>query len=194
MSEIAPAPAPKALPQSSSIFPIAMLALVGVIVLGGIVLDRMGYFQRDLRKMAPDVTFYDRDGGAVRLADYRGKVVLLNFWATWCGPCVVEAPSLAALSDELKRKLPDVVILAPALDDKGFKATDPFVAKLHLESLAVFHDKKKEAFKFGTRKLPETWLISRDGEILDRFVGEVDWSDPQIYALLEKVAKKGTPT
>lgn len=186
MSETAPEL--RALPKSSSLMPVALLAIVGLVVLGGVLLDRAGYFQRDHRKMAPDVTFYARDGKPVHLTDYRGKVVLLNFWATWCAPCVAEAPSLAALSDELKRTLPDVVILAPALDDSGFKAIDPFVEKLHIETLAVVHDKKKEAFEFGTRKLPETWLISRDGEILERFVGEVDWAHPDIMKLLEKVA------
>jgi len=130
------APELRALPKSSSLMPVALLAIVGLVVLGGVLLDRAGYFQRDHRKMAPDVTFYARDGKPVHLTDYRGKVVLLNFWATWCAPCVAEAPSLAALSDELKRTLPDVVILAPALDDSGFKAIDPFVEKLHIETLA----------------------------------------------------------
>lgn len=181
-------PAPRELPASSRMMPMAILAVVGAVVLGGVALDQAGYFQRDHRKMAPDVTFYARDGKPVHLEDYRGKVVLLNFWATWCAPCVAEAPSLAALSDELKRSLPEVVILAPALDEQGFKAIDPFVEKLRIQSLAVVHDKKKEAFEFGTRKLPETWLISRDGEILERFVGEVDWTHPDIMKLLQKVA------
>jgi thiol-disulfide isomerase/thioredoxin len=191
MSETASPAEPRSLSRSSSIAPIAILAAIGVVVLVGIGLDQAGVWGGPKKRMAPDVTFYDRGGKPVSLSDYRGKVVLLNFWATWCGPCVEEAPSLDALSRHLASALPEVVILAPALDDEGFKAIDPFVEKLKLGSLAVVHDKKKEAFKFGTRKLPETWLLSRDGEILERFVGSIDYSSPEMFALLEKVAKQG---
>jgi hypothetical protein len=91
----------------------------------------------------------------------------------------------------LKVEMPDVVVLAPALDDEGFQAVDPFVEKLRLTSLDVVHDKKKDAFKFGTRKLPETWLLSREGEIIERFVGSLDWSRPEVYKMLQRVAKEG---
>lgn len=170
---------------------LAVLVVVGLLALG-IALDRTVFRGSGPKKrMAPEVTFYDRAGAPVRLSDYQGKVVLLNFWATWCGPCVDEAPSLDALAGQLRRELPDVVVLAPALDDEGFQAVDPFVSRLKLSSLAVLHDKKKEAFKFGTRKLPETWLIARDGEIVERFVGAWNWEKPEIYALLERVAREG---
>ena len=192
MSDAVPPAGPRSLSRSSSIAPIAILAVIGLVVLGGIALDQSGVWGSGPKKRyAPDVTFYDRGGKPVELSDYEGKVVLLNFWATWCGPCVDEAPSLDALARHLASDLPDVVILAPALDDEGFEAIDPFVEKLDLGSLAVVHDKEKEAFKFGTRKLPETWLISREGEILERFVGSIDWSSPDVFAMLEKVAKRG---
>ena len=169
----------------------AVLAVVGLLA-AGIVLDRMYFRKHGPKKhMAPEVTFYDRGGKPVSLEDYRGKVVLLNFWATWCGPCVEEAPSLDSLSAQLKRELPDVVVLAPALDDEGFEAVDPFVEKLNLSSITIVHDKDREAFKFGTRKLPETWLIARDGEIVERFVGAYDWTRPEIFELLKKVAEEG---
>ena len=179
------------LPRAKSLAPVLALALIGVLVLSGVLLDQFYFKNQPRKRLAPDVTFYDRNGGEVTLESFRGKVVLLNFWATWCAPCIDEAPSLDRLAATLQRDLPDVVVLAPALDDEGFKAVDPFLQKLRLESLQVVHDKKRGAHEFGTKKLPETWLIARDGEILERFVGARDWTNPDIYKLLEKAAKDG---
>lgn len=191
MSESVPANE-RALPPSSRVMPLAILAVIGLVVIGGVVLDQSGVWgSGPKRRVAPDATFYDHDGKPVRLSDYHGKIVLLNFWATWCGPCIEEAPSLDALAARLRNDLPDVVVLAPALDDEGFPAIDPFVEKLRLSNLTVVHDKKKDAFKFGTRKLPETWLISREGEIIERFVGALDWSRPEVFGMLQRVEQLG---
>lgn len=192
---------PTPLPAKNRVLPLAIFALIGVIVLLGIAVDQNAGGLRDSlvkagvwgprKRVAPDVVFYDRAGKRVALEDFRGKVVLLNFWATWCGPCIDEAPSLDWLAGELKRDLPDVVVLAPALDDQGFTAIDPFVEKLKLDQMVIVHDKDRGAWEFGTRKLPETWLIGRDGEIVERFVGALDWSRPEVRKLLEQVATRG---
>ena len=192
---------PTPLPAKNRVLPLVIFAAIGVLVLGGIAVDQNVGGVRDAltkagvwgprKRYAPDVAFYARDGKRVALEDFRGKVVLLNFWATWCGPCIEEAPSLDWLAGEMKREMPDdVVILAPALDDQGFTAIDPFVEKLALDQMVIVHDKDRGAWEFGTRKLPETWLISRDGEILERFVGALDWSRPEVRKMLETVAKK----
>ena len=90
--------------------------------------------------LAPDVVFVDHSGNAVRLADYRGKIVLMNFWATWCPPCIEETPSFDRLAARLKKDRPDIAILAASLDDDGWNAVDPFVAKMHVSSLPIVLD------------------------------------------------------
>ncbi|HVO31058.1 MAG TPA: TlpA disulfide reductase family protein, partial [bacterium] len=138
----------------------------------------------------------------VRLADYRGKIVLMNFFATWCGPCVEETPSFDRLAARLKKDRPDIAILAASLDDDGWTSVDPFLAKMHAGSLPVVLDATPagggryavgtQAAKFKTFKLPETWVISRDGRILKRFIGAQDWDDPQLIPYLEGLDRGST--
>ncbi len=168
---------------------LAVLAVCGLLALG-LVLERTVFRDRaPSRRAAPEAIFLNRQGRPVALSDYRGKVVLLNFWATWCPPCVEEVPSLERLAAELKRSAPGVEVIAPALDDQGFSVIDPFVKRMGVQSFTVLHDRNKHAFRFGTRKLPETWLIGPDGEILDRFVGPREWDDPRFVAMLTKASR-----
>ena len=183
---------------------IAVLAFCGLIA-GGIVLERTVF--RDAgppaAKAAPSVTWKDHEGRNVSLEDFRGKYVLLNYWATWCPPCVEEVPSLDRLSATLAKSRPDIVVLAPSLDSDGWPVIDPFLAKMKVSSFTVVHDTKNTATKFGTRKLPETWLIAPDGTLMNpgqvpnatvrggRFVGPQRWDDPQVVGWFEALPGGG---
>ncbi len=114
------------------------------------------------RKAAPDFALKGADGKEVRLSDYRGKVVLLNFWATWCAPCRVEIPWFEEL--ERIRKDQGFAILGVSLDAEGWRAVGPFLAKLEVNYRMVIGD-DETAKQFGVTALPATFLIDREGRI-----------------------------
>ncbi len=137
----------------------------------------------DPPRPAPELGFTTRDGTPRRLADFRGRVVLVNLWATWCGPCVEEMPSL----DRLQAKLgPALTVLAISEDRPGESAVAPFLAKLKLGHLAVYLDPKNGAIKaFGVQGLPTSFLITRDGRVRAMLEGSADWDSPAMIARLK---------
>ena len=133
---------------------------------------------------APGTTFKDADGQRVTLATFRGRVVLLNFWATWCAPCILEMPSL----DRLQAALEDrgLAVLAVSIDRGGVKVIVPFAKRLGLERMGLYHDDKGALFKaFGVTGLPTTFLIDRRGRIVGAYPGAAEWDGPEARALIE---------
>jgi thiol-disulfide isomerase/thioredoxin len=133
---------------------------------------------------APPETFTALDGAPVRLADFKGRVVLLNFWATWCAPCIREMPSL----DRLQAALEDrgLAVLAVSIDRGGAKVVRPFAKRLGLDRLALYLDAKAALFKtFGVTGLPTTFLIDRQGDIVGAYAGAAEWDGPEARALIE---------
>jgi thiol-disulfide isomerase/thioredoxin len=124
-------------------------------------------------KPAPDFTLTDATGAALRLSDYKGKVVLLNFWATWCLPCKTEIPWFM----EFERKYPGLAVMGVSMDEDGWKAVRPYL-DAHKVSYRVAVDDGTMAAKYGgVDSLPETLLIGRDGRVIARHVGLVSRSD-----------------
>ncbi len=132
-------------------------------------------------KPAPDFTVSD-GLTTVHLASYRGHVVLLNFWATWCPPCIQEMPGLI----ELHHESPDLAILAVSVDEDPV-AYSSYIARRHVDLITVRDPAQKAANLFHTEGWPETYIIDRQGVIRRKIVGDPDWSNPEIRAFLKSL-------
>ncbi len=130
---------------------------------------------------APPYSLPDREGVAHSLADLSGRPVLLNFWASWCPPCLDEMPSLQKLAKDLEGT--DLAIVAVTLDESWDDATGAMEKTGFGEGILVLADPKREvALAFGTEKVPETYLIDRQGRIVHQFIGPRDWREPTLVA------------
>jgi peroxiredoxin len=129
---------------------------------------------------APDFTLSDGDR-TFSLHDLKGKVVVLNFWATWCPPCVEEMPSLAALQQKLKDH---VTVVAVSVDVDG-DAYHEFLKKHRVALLTLRDADQKSNSLYGTYKFPETYVIDRQGLLRRKFIGPVDWNNQEIQEYLK---------
>jgi len=132
---------------------------------------------------APALALTTRKGEAKQLADFEGRWLLVNLWATWCAPCVAEMPAL----DRLQAKLGDkLAILAISEDRRGAEVVDPFLAKAGIKNLAIFLDPKSAALnEFRVQGLPTSFLIGRDGKIVGKLEGAAQWDEEP---MLSKIA------
>jgi peroxiredoxin len=132
---------------------------------------------------APDFTVQDSDR-KVTLSQMRGQVVVLNFWATWCPPCVEEMPSLVEMQRRMKAKGVTVVAVSIDVDENAYHQ---FV-KDHGVNLLTVRDPDQKAPKlYGTMGWPETYIIDRNGVTRRKFIGAVDWTEPEIADFLSKM-------
>lgn len=132
---------------------------------------------------APDFTVQDADR-AVKLSDFRGQVVVLNFWATWCPPCVEEMPSLVEMQRRMKAKGITVVGVSVDVDQNAYHQ---FLKDHNVNLLTVRDPGQKSNNLYGTFKFPETYIIDRNGVMRRKFIGAVDWTEPEITDFLEKL-------
>ncbi len=132
---------------------------------------------------APDFTVQDSDH-KVTLSQFRGQVVVLNFWATWCPPCVEETPSLVRLQGLLKSK--GVVVLAVSIDEDD-SAYHKFLKDYGVNMVTVRDPSRKASSLYGTFGWPESYIIDRQGVIRRKFIGAVDWTSPEITDYLSKL-------
>jgi thiol-disulfide isomerase/thioredoxin len=134
-------------------------------------------------KPAPTTIIMAEDGGVFELRRFRGKLILLNFWATWCAPCVRELPALDRLQALLGSE--DLEIVALSIDDAGIEKPVSFVRGLGLEKLRVYLDFEEMAIKgFPLYGLPISYLIDRQGLLIGYIVGAVEWDSPEAVGLL----------
>jgi thiol-disulfide isomerase/thioredoxin len=134
----------------------------------------------------PDIAVADGEGKFGSPADFRGKYVLLNIWATWCVPCRKEMPTL----DRLEAKLggPDFEVVALSIDRGGADIVRRFYQEIGVRSLAVSLDAKGGApFKLGAVGVPATLLIEREGREIRRLVGPADWDAPDMVEFLKSI-------
>ena len=141
-------------------------------------------FAKTTGSLAPDFTLPDLEGINVTLSKFRGKVVLLNFWNTWCGPCRAEMPSLNNLYLELKDK--GFVVLSISIDTSE-ELVKAFISERKLV-FPVLMDKKQKVYskKYFLYGLPVTFLIDKKGIIVEKFIGERDWGCQEMK---EKIVK-----
>jgi thiol-disulfide isomerase/thioredoxin len=137
-------------------------------------------------KAAPKVVFYDAKGARHGLEDYKGHYVLMNFWATWCAPCVAELPALA----RLKAQAPGLTVLAVNLD-KGKVDAGAFLKSHNAAALGVLSDKDVMMMRsFVIYAMPTTVLIDPKGREIARAMGPADWASPQMVAYFKSLPAK----
>lgn len=148
--------------------------------------DSFSPFEADklLAAKAPDFSLQDADGRTVSFSSFKGKVILLNFWATWCPPCKAEMPSMNRLYNSLKKR--GLEIIAVSSDLSLSNITD-FLAKNRVD-FPVLHDEKKTVtLQYKVFSMPTTLLIDRSGAIVEKFYGEYDWTEPEVRNKIEKL-------
>jgi peroxiredoxin len=132
---------------------------------------------------APDFTVQD-GAKAVTLHNLREKVVVLNFWATWCPPCVQELPSLEQLQNKFKDRGVEVVGISVDVDGKAYQQ---FLRDHNVDFLTLRDPDQRTNTLYGTFKFPETYIIDRRGILRRKFIGAVDWNEPEIVDFLSKL-------
>jgi peroxiredoxin len=129
------------------------------------------------RKPAPAFTLKDSSGAAVKLADYKGKVVLMNFWATWCGPCEVEIPWFVEFEQKYKDR--NFAVLGVSFDDDGWISVRPYMASHKINYRMTIGSDQLSQMYGGVDSLPTSFIIDRSGRIAVTHVGLVDKRDYQ---------------
>lgn len=137
---------------------------------------------------APDFAVQDLSGAPVALTDLRGRLVIVNFWATWCEPCIREWPQLDRLAERFAGR-DEVVILAISVDSDP-QAIAPFLERMSLTNtrVRVLWDPRQDVHKaFGTDKLPDTYFVGAGGQLLRAFINVRDWGRPAAYQCVESM-------
>jgi peroxiredoxin len=168
-----------------------LIAGIGIIVLLQTKNDSMnqtGQARLGRGAEAPIFTLPSLDGAMVSLADQKGKVVFLNIWATWCPPCVEEMPSMEKLYQQLKGE--DFEILAVSIDKNGADAVLPFMKQHKLNFTTLIDSKEILKNKYQTTGVPETFIIDKNGFIVEKVIGPRDWSTPGAISFFRKLIQK----
>lgn len=140
---------------------------------------------------APDYVFKDAEGRDVRFSDFKGRVAVVNLWATWCAPCKIEMPTLAALAEHYKDR-DDVAVVTISMDlDKAVPEARAFIAD-HPPLIYYADPKFQLPFEFpGKGAMPQTILLDRQGNVRAVLTGEADWASAEAKALVEALLAEG---
>jgi len=167
---------------------LVVLGVVSAVAYGATRYLRKELFPVELGTKAPDFKAFTLDSvpREKRLADYRGKVLMINVWATWCLPCRVEMPSIEALNKTYASK--GLKILAVSIDDPGTDATIRAFVKQYGLTFEVLHDPKgKISDLYDITGYPETFIIGKDGVIRKKLMSATDWNSPEARALVDRL-------
>jgi peroxiredoxin len=138
---------------------------------------------------APGFTLPQLPSGKLSLSQFKGQVVLVNFWATWCPPCIEEAPSLEQFAARMKSQ--GVTVIGVSVDENE-NQLKKFIQYYHLSYPIARDPSASIAHRYGTYKLPETYIIGRDGHVAEKIIGATNWIDPRMIAFVKSLA--GTHT
>jgi cytochrome c biogenesis protein CcmG/thiol:disulfide interchange protein DsbE len=133
--------------------------------------------------VAPDFTVKDSDR-QVSLDQFHGQIVVLNFWGTFCAPCIEEMPSLVEMQRRMRAR--GVTVVAVSIDQDE-NAYHQFLKQHNIDMLTVWDPSQKTASLYGTHGWPETYIIDRNGKMRRKFIGAVDWTQPEITDFLSKL-------
>ena len=148
------------------------------------------FHQSQVQLSSPAPTFYlpGLDGNIVNLTDFRGKVVFLNIWATWCPPCVEEMPSMEMLYQAFKGE--QFEMLAVSVDGQGMKAVLPFVQKHRLSFPILMDPDRTISQLYGTTGIPETFIIDQNGILIEKALGARNWSTPEAIGFFRNLIRR----
>lgn len=152
--------------------------------------EEYGALQQLAPTPAPPISLLRADRETLETQeDWKGKIVILNFWATWCGPCVKEMPSLNALAKAYADK--DVLVIPASQDITGYLTIKTFYRRKNLDALPVIWDKDSFSFKsFELSVLPVSIILDRQGQVIARVSGDFDWDSTDFHAYLDKALAK----
>ena len=165
---------------------LAFLALPALADVGpGLLKGTVAKFElAKLPKRLPDLEFLDADDKPLHFADFKGKAMLVNFWATWCAPCVKEMPSLDRLQVAMGKD--KFIVLPLSLDGPSRAKVAPFYEDRQLTNLGVYFDKGRKMMQaLDVSILPTSILVDRSGREIGRLEGEADWDKPEAVALMK---------
>jgi peroxiredoxin len=168
----------------------AVKILVLLLILGGAAFLALRLRQPhavDIGERAPDFTLPALTQGSLSLHDFGRHVVVLNFWATWCPPCVEETPSLEKFAEQMR--LQGVTVLSVSVDE-DVGALQTFAAQQHLSFLIARNPDRSVANRYGTFQFPETYIIDQEGRVAEKVIGPVDWQDPRLITFVQELARR----
>lgn len=134
---------------------------------------------------APDFALKDTSGKKISLSNYKGRVIMINFWATWCPPCRYEMPSMETLFKEYNKK--GFEILAISSDSQGEKIVRPFMEFYELSFIALMDTDGEVHSLYGVTSIPTTYIIDKQGNITHKIMGPRDWKDKNTKSMIEKL-------
>ena len=137
-----------------------------------------------IEQLAADAYFFDQGGRKLTLADFKGQVVLVNLWATWCPPCVVELPALDALQAKLRDR--PFKVVAIAMDRSSVTTVASFLLERGIENLDIYWDQERQIpLKWKYDGIPTSFLLDEEGLVVERFDGAYEWDKGDIFDKIE---------
>ena len=134
---------------------------------------------------APDFILPGLNGELISLSEFKGNVVLVNIWATWCPPCVYEMPSMEKLHQQFKNE--KFKILAISIDSQGAKAVAPFMKNHNLTFQALIDPAGTIRTSYGINSIPQSFIIDKQGHLLKKIIGPIDWATPEVFRFFREL-------
>ena len=164
---------------------ITIVLLIGIFIVAILFLQRGKMVKLKPGSPAPNFTLKSLDGENVSLSQFKGKVVLLNFWATWCSPCKEEIPELNRLYEKMKDR--NFVILAVSEDNKPPEKIKDFTREYNMKFTVLYDGSRTAAGLYRLSGVPETFLIDKNGKLIYKFIGPKNWTGKEMMDIFEKL-------